>query len=203
MTSFALMGQAAVLAGLVVAGCTTDGQASFSPGIFPAPAPVPGFAATSAGGAQGIVIARDDVATRLLAAHNRYRTEAGVPLLTWDADLATGAARYGPALAARGKLAHSPRADRPGIGENLWMGTTGAFTPEAMVNAWGSERAMYRDGVFPQVSSTGNWLDVSHYTQMIWRTTTKVGCAVHRAPRFDYLICRYSPSGNRDGQRAR
>lgn len=138
---------------------------------------------------------------RLLAAHNRYRAQAGVPLLTWDPQLAVGAASYGPALAAQGQLVHSPRASRPGIAENLWSGTAFAYTPESMVASWGEERANFRPGIFPAVSATGNWLDVAHYTQMIWRGTTRVGCALHRARHTDYLICRYSPSGNRDGQR--
>ena len=140
-------------------------------------------------------------AQRVLAAHNRYRAEAGVPPLTWDPALAAGAAAYGPALAASGQLVHSPRATRPGIAENLWMGTAWAYTPEAMVGSWGAERAQFRAGIFPAVSTTGNWLDVAHYTQMIWRGTTRVGCALHRERMQDYLICRYSPSGNRDGQR--
>jgi hypothetical protein len=143
------------------------------------------------------------LADRLLAVHNGYRVQAQVPLLVWDAQLAAGAAAYGPILARQGQLAHSPRSARPGIGENLWMGTAGAYSPESMVDSWGAERRYYRDGVFPNVSSTGNWLDVSHYTAMIWRPTTRVGCALHRSGRWDYLICRYSPSGNRDGQRVR
>ena len=46
----------------------------------------------------------------------------------------------------------------------------------------------------------GNWVDVAHYTQMIWKTTTHVGCAIYRDGGWDYLICRYSPPGNRDGK---
>lgn len=82
------------------------------------------------------------------------------------------------------------------------MGTRGAYSPEQMVGTWIRERSYYRPGLFPAVSRTGNWMDVGHYTQMIWRTTTHVGCAVHRTARFDYLICRYSPPGNVDGRSA-
>ena len=140
-------------------------------------------------------------AVRLLAAHNRERALVGVPPLQWDPALAIAAAGYGPALAAANGLVHSPRAGRPTQAENLFMGTRGAYTPEQMVANWASEKAYFRPGIFPNVSSTRNWLDVSHYTQMIWRGTTRVGCAIHTTRRSDYLICRYSPKGNRDGQR--
>jgi hypothetical protein len=34
---------------------------------------------------------------------------------------------------------------------------------------------------------------------MVWPTTTHVGCAIFAAD-WDYLICRYSPPGNKDGK---
>jgi hypothetical protein len=80
------------------------------------------------------------------------------------------------------------------------MGTSGAFGPEQMLQSWANERRMFRAGTFPNVSTTGNWADVGHYTQMIWRSTTSVGCGVQRGSRVDVLVCRYSPAGNRDGQ---
>ena len=142
----------------------------------------------------------DPISTRLLAAHNRERALANVPPLAWDAALAASAASYGPSLAILRTLRHSPRAARPGQRENLWMGTAGAFSPEQMVANWASEKRYFRSGTFPNVSTTGNWLDVSHYTTMVWPTTTRLGCAIHRSGGIDYLICRYSPPGNIDGE---
>ena len=137
---------------------------------------------------------------RLLAAQNRERAAIGVLPLAWDPKLAAAAAAYGPALAASGTLQHSPKESRPGQRENLWMGTTGAYSPEQMVSSWSAEKRFFRPGLFPAVSTTGNWLDVSHYTTMIWPTTTRVGCAIYRTPQWEYLICRYSPPGNIDGK---
>jgi hypothetical protein len=139
-------------------------------------------------------------ASRILAVHNAERGRLGVSPLRWDPALATSAAAYGPTLARLGRLKHSPRSIRPGQRENLWMGQRGRFSPEQMVGAWVAEKAYYRPGLFPNVSRTANWYDVAHYTQMVWRDTTRVGCAIHRSPRWDYLICRYSPPGNRDGR---
>ena len=141
-----------------------------------------------------------DTVQRLLRAHNMERARVGVAPLQWDHQLAASAAQYGPMLASIGRLQHSPRAMRPGQRENLWMGTRGYYSPEQMVGTWVDERRMFRPGVFPAVSRTGNWSDVSHYTQLIWAGTTRVGCAIHSTGRWDYLICRYSPPGNIDGR---
>lgn len=142
-------------------------------------------------------------AARLLAAHNRERARLGVSPLQWDPALAAAAASYGPTLARLGGLRHSARAEKLGQLENLWMGTRGAFSPEQMVGIWLAERAYYRPGsAFPNVSRTGNWADVAHYTQVVWSGTTHVGCAIYPSANWDYLICRYSPPGNIEGRRA-
>ena len=139
-------------------------------------------------------------AARILAAHNYERSRVGVAPLRWDPQLASAAASYGPTLARLGGLRHSARSARPGQRENLWMGSRGAFSPEQMVQYWISEKAYYRPGTFPHVSRTGNWADVAHYTQVVWKGTTHVGCAIQPSAKWDYLICRYSPPGNVEGR---
>jgi len=136
-----------------------------------------------------------------LQAHNRERVAVGVAPLAWDPSLAAAAAAYAGRLAASGALRHSSRAERPGQGENLWMGTRGAYSPAQMIGSWAAERARFRPGIFPAVSRTRNWADVGHYSQMIWPTTTRLGCAVASSPRLDVLVCRYAPAGNIDGRR--
>ena len=140
-----------------------------------------------------------DVSARLLAMHNAERARMRAPPLQWDPRLAAAAASYGRSLARIGRLQHAPAAHRLGQGENLWMGTRGAFSPEQMVGSWVAERSLFHAGVFPDVSRNGRWSDVGHYTQMIWKGTTHIGCAIHRSPRWDFLVCRYSPPGNVNG----
>lgn len=143
----------------------------------------------------------DDFAARILATHNRYRVAARVAPLAWDPALATAAGAYARILVRSDRLVHSPRAGRPGQGENLWRGTSGAYSVEAMIENWAGERRRFRAGTFPAVSTTGNAQDVVHYSQMIWPATTHVGCALQRSPRSDFLVCRYSPRGNVDGRK--
>jgi hypothetical protein len=140
-------------------------------------------------------------AVRVLIAHNRERVSARVAPLAWDPALAAGAARYAQYMASTGVFAHSDRRSRRGVGENLWMGSRGIFTVEQMVGSWTSEKRAFRPGVFPRVSGTGNWAAVGHYSQMIWPTTTRMGCALAASRQADVLVCRYAPAGNIDGRR--
>ncbi|MBD1871420.1 SCP-like extracellular [Oculatella sp. FACHB-28] len=135
----------------------------------------------------------------ILEAHNKYRAEVNVAPLTWSDTLASNAQEWANHLASLGgnTLQHSPNS---GEGENLWLGTSGAFTYTQMVDMWGEEKQYFVDGTFPDVSSTGNWFDVGHYTQMVWGDTTEVGCAIANAGGNDILVCRYNPPGNYLGQ---
>ena len=137
---------------------------------------------------------------RVLAAHNVERVRIGATILVWDSLLAEGAALHAARMAASNDFSHSDRSTRIGVGENLWRGTRGAYPVEAMVGAWLGERRDFIPGVFPNNSRTGDWMAVSHYTQMIWPTTTHVGCALASNRSTDYLVCRYSPKGNVDGR---
>jgi len=143
--------------------------------------------------------ATGELAMRLLAVQNRERLLVGHAPLVWDPALAASAATYGPTLARLHHLVHSPRETRPGQRENLAMAYHGTLSPEQLVGMWSAEKRYLRPGIFPAVSSSGNWEDVAHYTQMVWPTTTHVGCALYQAD-WDYLICRYSPPGNIDGK---
>ena len=141
---------------------------------------------------------------RLLAAHNRERAAIGVPPLEWDAQLAADAKVWADALAVTGTFVHSPAdASDPDVeGENLWAGTPGAWAPEEMVGLWIDEKRDYRPGIFPAVSRSGDLEKVGHYTQVIWRNTRKVGCALAPGRHEDVLVCRYSEGGNVIGERA-
>ena len=136
----------------------------------------------------------------ILAAHNRYRKAVGVPPLQWSEHLARAAQTWANVLNLNLQFAHDTQVQSQG--ENLWMGTTGAFTLTDMIDGWGSEKQSFRNGIFPDVSATGSWSDVGHYTQMIWRSTTKVGCGGVAGSDGNYrFVCRYSPPGNIIGER--
>ncbi|MHA6317487.1 CAP domain-containing protein [Altererythrobacter sp. CAU 1778] len=141
-------------------------------------------------------------AAQLLDLHNDARGSAGVGELAWSGRLAAEAQQWANELARRGQIQHSTRDARRGAGENLWMGSAGYYDADAMIGAFIAERRNYMHGTFPQVSRTGRWTDVGHYTQIVWRETQEVGCAVAQGRQNDFLVCRYWPAGNTYGKKA-
>jgi len=130
----------------------------------------------------------------ILGEHNKYRAEVGVPPLQWSDNLAASAQQWANHLAQTGTFEHS------GSGENLAEGTARAFSVIQLVDFWINEKNSFRNGTFPNVSNTGNWADVGHYTQVVWRNTTEVGCGLASGNGNDVLVCHYNPAGNVTGQ---
>jgi len=160
-----------------------------------APAPLPATSATAllASAAQP---APNGFALRLLADHNGERGRKGATPLTWSHQLSQEAQSWADRLAHDDRMYHSDRATRRGAGENLWTGSVGYYSADDMIGGFLAERKYYKPGMFPQVSTTGKWEDVGHYTQVIWPTTQQVGCAVAHNKSHDFLVCRYWPAGN-------
>ena len=82
------------------------------------------------------------------------------------------------------------------MGENVF-GSGGNAGAQQAVNAWASEKANYNYD-----TNTCNGI-CGHYTQLVWRTTLKVGCAKGTCPGFTYptsIACNYGPGGNSGGK---
>ncbi len=139
-----------------------------------------------------------DFAARTLAVHNEERAALGVGPLAWDADLASDARRWAIYLARERRFEHDSGDLMEPQGENLFMGTSGHFSLETMLGRWVEEKALL-DG--PE-----NWQAhfpaAGHYTQMVWRGTSRLGCAIADNGEDEYLVCRYTSPGNMIGQPA-
>lgn len=140
------------------------------------------------------------VDARVLAIQNQERSALRLSKLTWDPRLADAARGYAAELASTDRWTHSEPETRQGQGENLWMGTRGAFDVDEMVGGWLAEKSKFHAGTFPSVSTSGNWEDVGHYTQIIWHGDRRVGCAIDSSATYDYLVCRYAQPGNVMGE---
>jgi hypothetical protein len=135
----------------------------------------------------------------ILDHHNAYRSALQLPSLLWSPELASDALVWARHLAEIDQGQH----DHDAIGkegENLWWGTTNAFPIGFMVDTWGAEKKFFREGLFPDCRANRSAV-VGHYTQMVWRNTQAVGCALVSNSHNDYLVCRYSPAGNVIGQK--
>lgn len=145
---------------------------------------------------RGEQLLRDTV----LASHNVARARFGVPAMGWSDQLSADALGHARYMASTGIYGHDRTPGRRKTsGENLWRGQRGLFSYDVMVGGMVEEARYFRPGVFPDNSRTGEWHDVGHYTQIVWPATTQVGCALASSATTDYLVCRYSPAGNKDG----
>lgn len=132
----------------------------------------------------------------ILSIHNAERSRFHEAGLVWDDALAQEADGWARRIADLGMLEHAPDDQVRGEGENLFMGTAGAYSLEDMIRAFVGERDDFAAGVFPDIARDGNWENVGHYTQIIWPETRRVGCSVARGNEMDFLVCRYFPAGN-------
>jgi hypothetical protein len=136
----------------------------------------------------------------VLTMHNQARRGFGVAPLEWSEELAAGALAHAQNMAATGVYGHDQTPGRRRkSGENLWRGQRGIFAYDVMVGVMVDEARYFRPGAFPDNSVNGDWHAVAHYTQIIWPTTTQVGCALASNATTDYFVCRYAPTGNKDG----
>lgn len=124
-----------------------------------------------------------------LAAHNKLRAEVGVPPLTWDAALASKGAAWAQHMEDMNFFGHNTPGKSDSQMNNLYSGTDclGA------VAAFGSEKSKFpADRIVRQES----YMQYGHYSMIVWRTTTRVGCGRGRSKN---LACYYEEPGNRIG----
>ncbi|KAI0335691.1 PR-1-like protein [Cubamyces sp. BRFM 1775] len=124
--------------------------------------------------------------------HNIVRELFHAPPLTWSDDLASKAQSY----AARCELKHSDGANGP-VGENL-VAATGAFDVKSAVKLFVQDATQFTNVPFT----------FSHFTQVIWQSTTQLGCGSalcdnifpDQDGKATYHVCLYDPVGNVVGQ---
>ena len=144
----------------------------------PAPAPAPKPSGLSA------------EAQALLDAHNRVRAKHCAPALQWSPKLAQVAQQWANSLRDQGcKFGHSGGR----YGENLAGGTSGTLDGQAVTDMWYDEIKLYS---FP---SGGFSMQTGHFTQVVWKQSTQLGCGVTTCRGMDIWVCEYDPPGNVQG----
>ncbi len=141
-----------------------------------------------------------DFVKTILDIHNRERAAVSVTPLVWNNTLSDDAKTYAEHLIATGKFEH-PSAEWVAAhpmspeGENLaWRESHNPADLAQMAEGWVNEKKNYH-------GEPGDFNGVGHYTQMVWKGTTQVGCATASGNGQDILDCRYTPPGNYLGQK--
>jgi hypothetical protein len=196
----ARMRKLAVL-GLLISIASCDG------GSPPAP--------TGTGGTSGTMTSNplaQDLIDGFVAAHNQARSgplvpppSPALPPVTWDGVLADSVYNYAiKCQGSSGLLSHNANRSTDYqalggsgyVGENIY-GSSGAATPDDAVSLWMSEASSYD-------YASGNIGNAGHYTQVVWRDSVRIGCAIVDCPALTYhntVICDYAPGGNISGQK--
>jgi pathogenesis-related protein 1 len=167
----------------------------------------------------------------MTAAHNAVRamvqTTPPLPPMTWSPTLAAYAQDWVDMLASSPSTCAMPMhrsgkdLQKQGYGENLAASASRPArmtTPQYAVDGWAGEVMCWTPGTIsiPGVVAGTEKCDQNcylamhsdgcgHYTQVVWRTSTQVGCGVASCLGSDGLtweiwICNYAPAGNIAGQ---
>jgi pathogenesis-related protein 1 len=134
----------------------------------------------------------------ITAAHNEVRAGLDLPPLEWSPELARFAQAWADKLKKRGcALKHRPRsgADAQRYGENIFSMTGDTPSARIVVDSWAAELADYNPKTNRCKGVCG------HYTQIVWRDSRKLGCAMAACGDTEVWVCNYDPPGNYVGKR--
>ncbi|KAI5608259.1 cysteine-rich secretory protein LCCL domain-containing 2, partial [Silurus asotus] len=151
----------------------------------------------------------------ILLLHNKlrggvYPTASNMEYMIWDDELERSATHW----AEQCQWEHGPHDLLKSIGQNLAVHWGRYRSPAYHVQAWYDE---VKDYTYPYAHECNPWCPercsgpmCTHYTQLVWATSNRVGCAVHVCPSMNvwgetwenavYLVCNYSPKGNWIGE---
>jgi len=175
-----------------------------------------GYGGKSAAGASGVTANHtnplsQELINAFVKAHNDARAgnlvptpSPALPPVTWDAVLADSAYNYlSQCESADGTLVdhnesrtkdYAALGGSDYVGENIYASSGSSVAPADAVSSWMGEAPKYVAG---DVNSAG------HYTQVVWRDSVRIGCAIVNCPSVRFhntVLCDYAPGGNITGQ---
>ncbi|TMW83072.1 hypothetical protein EJD97_003069, partial [Solanum chilense] len=150
---------------------------------------------------EAVVVPQFDwVQQEFLKSHNDLRSSVGVPHLQWDANLAAFSQSWANQRKQQCDYRHHSTSP---YGENIFWELYRQNTATSIVQKWFGEKQFFNHATNQcdcQPERAG--CECGHYLNVIWRSTTKVGCSG-----FVYcddqkgaiVVCSYDPIGNVKG----
>ncbi|KAH0266308.1 PR-1-like protein, partial [Aureobasidium melanogenum] len=145
----------------------------------------------------------------VLAHHNVHRANHSACNLEWDSQLAATAQQ----IAATCVYAHSMNVNGGGYGQNIAAGVEANNVSAVITELFYNGEVNYYNNLYGQANpDMTNFEKWGHFSQLVWKGTTKVGCATqycsgglanvgqYVAPYF--TVCNYGSPGNYAGEYA-
>ncbi|KAJ5204400.1 uncharacterized protein N7498_005279 [Penicillium cinerascens] len=138
--------------------------------------------------------------------HNIHRSNHSAPSVDWDSSLESSART----LASRCVYHHDTSIDGGGYGQNIGYGVEANEIGVMITNLMYNGEIGYFPTPYgasqPSMSDFEKW---GHFSQIVWKGTTHVGCAtvmcndlgnVDSSSSLPFTVCNYSPAGNYEGE---
>ncbi|KAL4888757.1 CAP domain-containing protein [Aspergillus ambiguus] len=149
-----------------------------------------------------------DYQSAILYNHNVHRSNHSASSLSWDSDLQSSA----QTLAARCVYEHDTSIDGGGYGQNIGYGVSADQIGVMITNLMYNNEMGYFSNLYGEATPDMAQFDLwGHFSQIVWKGTTHVGCATVVCPSLGnvdssssvpFTVCNYSPAGNYDGEYA-
>ncbi|RYP45391.1 hypothetical protein DL768_008249 [Monosporascus sp. mg162] len=156
----------------------------------------------------------DDFEGNAIYHHNLHRANHSSPEMQWDSEIAG----YASNTAASCVFAHDMDQGNGDYGQNIAMWATSSGAEElgaagaikmATTDMWyNGEFDKYLPSYYGQATpDMSNFEAWGHLTQLVWKGSTRLGCAVQFCPMGTmssdmdawYMVCNYGPPGNVGG----
>ncbi|RAL48833.1 hypothetical protein DM860_001153 [Cuscuta australis] len=142
---------------------------------------------------KSFVLTYDRVQQEFVIAHNVFRATVGSPPLQWDGTLANFS--RGWALERKNDCNYKVHSDNKTYGENIFWQQYKESTPMQVVRSWFNENQFYDHKRHTcKCKPERDTCECGHYTNLIWKTTKKVGCSGFvycNDQRGVYVVCSY------------